>query len=120
MAVDIIRLEKVKFDRILGGPVKIVVNPQEADSRKLMFAVGIFEAGEGLVPHMHPESDEVYYVISGSGTVYAGQERKEIPIEPEMALYIPTGTIHSVKNTGEQKLVIAFFVSPGTEPAKEM
>ena len=50
--------------------------------------------------------------VQGKGTVYISEERKEIPIEPEIALYIPPRTIHDVKNTGKEKLVVAFFVAP--------
>lgn len=120
MSFKVIRLSEVKTEKILGGPIKPVVNPKTVGSKNLVFALGVFNVGEGLVPHIHPQSEEVYYVIRGKGTVYVGEERKETPIEPDMTLYIPPGTIHAVKNTGKEKLVIAFFVAPGKEPAKEV
>jgi len=118
MSFKIIRLRDVKAQKILGGPIKPVVTPKTVRSKNLRFALGVFNPNEGLVPHVHPESEEVYYVIEGKGTVYIGEERKEIPIEPEIALYIPPGTIHAVKNTGKEKLVVAFFVAPGKEPTE--
>jgi mannose-6-phosphate isomerase-like protein (cupin superfamily) len=34
-------------------------------SSKLLFSIGVFNPGEGLNPHIYPESDEVYYVLEG-------------------------------------------------------
>lgn len=118
MSFKMINVKDVKAQKILGGPIKPIVTPQTVGSKKLRFAIGVFDPDEGLVPHIHPESEEVYYVIKGRGIVYIGEERKEIPIEPETALYIPPGTIHGVKNTGKEKLIVAFFVAPGGEPAE--
>jgi mannose-6-phosphate isomerase-like protein (cupin superfamily) len=120
MSFKVIRAGDVRTEKILGGPIKPIVNPKTVGSKNLVFALGVFNPGEGLVPHIHPQSEEVYYVIQGKGTVYVGEEREETPIEPEMTLYIPPGTIHAVTNTGEEKLVIAFFVAPGKEPSKEI
>jgi len=118
MSFKIIRTRDVKAQMVLGGPIKPVVTPKTVGSKNLRFALGVFNPDEGLVPHVHPESEEVYYVVEGKGTVCIGEERREIPIEPEIALYIPPGTIHGVKNTGKEKLVVAFFVAPGKEPTK--
>lgn len=83
-----------------------------------MFALGVFNLGEGRVPHIHPQSEGVYYVTSGRGTVYVGEEKKETAMEADMALYIPPATVLAVRNTGEEKLVMAFFVAPSKEPSK--
>ena len=98
MPFKMIRVRDVKAQKILGGPIKPVVNPKTVGAKNLRFALGVFNIDEGLVPHIHPESEEVYYVIKGKGTVYIGEERKEIPIEPEIALYIPSGKTEFCKN----------------------
>ena len=118
MSVKILKLSEVEVVNILGGPIKVMFNRETANTKNLTFAVGYFDPGEGLKIHLHPESEEVYYVISGKGTVYIGEERKSIPVEENMALYIPPKTIHGVKNTGKEKLIIAFFVTPGKEPSQ--
>lgn len=115
LSVKIIDVGTVKAEKILGGPIKRVFA-----SNKLLFAIGVFNPGEGLNPHIHPESDEVYYVLEGTGTVYIGKEREENQVKAGLALYIPAGTIHSVTNTGSGKLTIAFLVTPGTEPPVEV
>jgi len=120
MSFNVIKVGDVKAVKILGGPIKPVVNAETVGSKNMVFALGVFDPGEGLVPHIHPESEEVYYVTKGSGTVYVGEEKKEMPIEADVALYIPPGTIHGVRNTGDKRLEIAFFVAPGKEPSKQV
>jgi oxalate decarboxylase/phosphoglucose isomerase-like protein (cupin superfamily) len=116
-SLKLVNLKDLRVEQILGGPVKVVFKPDGEGPRRLFFAVGIFSPGEGLDPHLHPESEEVYYVIRGKGMAYVGKEKKKTPIEPETALYVPAGMVHSVTNTGEGELVIAFHMSPGTEQA---
>jgi mannose-6-phosphate isomerase-like protein (cupin superfamily) len=109
----ILRLEDAVTRKALGGTIKVMFTKEDAEN--LRFSVGYFSPGEGLSPHIHPESEEVYYVIEGTGIVYLGDELKEVLIEPQMGLYIPSGMVHGVTNTGKDKLLIAFFVAPGRE-----
>ena len=118
LAVKILKLDEVEAKTVLGGPVKFIFDRETVDAKHLLFAVGDFNPGEGLKLHLHPESEEVYFILEGSGTVYIGEERKAISVEPNMAIYIPPKTIHGVKNTGSEKLIIAFFVAPGREESK--
>lgn len=118
MPVKILKLDEVEAKTVLGGPIKIMFTSETADTKHMIFAVGYFAPGEGLKAHLHPESEEVYYVIRGSGTVYEGEERKPIKVKTDTALYIPPKTIHGVENTGSERLVIAFFVAPGREEAE--
>jgi len=120
MSVKSFKVENIKAEKVLGGPIKAVITPATAGSKKIVYVHGTFKPGEGLVPHIHPESEEIYLVISGNGTVYEGKEKKEIGISAGTALYIPAGIIHYVRNTGKTNLDIAFFLSPGTEQSVEV
>jgi len=115
----IVRLEEAEARKVLGGTIKSFFSHRTGDTKNLVFSVGYFSPGEKLSPHIHPESEEVYYVIEGKGTVYLGEDLKEIPIEPHVGLYVPPGMVHGVANTGKSKLLIAFFVTPGKEQSKE-
>lgn len=115
MSVKVLNLGEVEPIKALGGTLKRMFNPKTAGTMHMTFSVGYFAPGEGLMSHLHPESEEVYYVVRGEGTVYLGEERKPLPIDPDMAIYIPPGKIHGAENTGEDRLVICFFVAPGKE-----
>jgi mannose-6-phosphate isomerase-like protein (cupin superfamily) len=115
MSVKVLKLEDVESTKVLGGTLKRMFNPTHAGTKHMTFSVGYFTPGEGLKAHIHPESEEVYYVVRGEGTVYLGEKRKPLPAEPDTAIYIPAGEIHGVENTGRERLVICFFVAPGKE-----
>lgn len=118
MSIKVLKLEEVKPIKALGGTIKRFFNKETTDTKHLTFSVGYFSPGEGLRSHLHPESEEVYYVISGKGTVYLGEAKKPLDVCPDTAIYIPPGTIHCVKNTGDERLIIGFFVAPGREKSK--
>ena len=112
---NIVRLEDAPESKALGGTLKTIFTPENVGAKNFRFSVGYFDANEGLQVHIHPESEEVYYVVSGKGIVYLGKDRKQISIEPGMSLYIDAGSPHGATNTGKEKLVIAFFVAPGKD-----
>jgi len=120
LSVKIVKMQEAEQKIVLGGPIKIVFTPETANTKNLIFDIGNFRPGDGLKTHLHPESEEVYYVTNGTGTVYVGKEKEEVQIEPGMAIYIPPGVAHGIKNTGKEKLVVCFFVTPGKEESVEI
>ena len=61
----------------------------------------------GNVPkHMHPNTDEIQYIVEGSGTMWLGDERKEF--KPGSLIVIPKGTAHagSVVTSGPVKALV--------------
>lgn len=52
--------------------------------------VGIQSGNVGK--HMHPKTDEIQYIIEGSGSMWLGNERKDF--KPGTLLIIPMGTAH--------------------------
>lgn len=99
--------------KVLGGTIRTFFTKETVGTEDLIFVMGDFEPNEGLDPHVHDEQEEVYYCVSGKGTVWSGKEKKETLIEPGVGLWIPRGVEHAVRNTGDEQLVIAFFLAPG-------
>lgn len=67
---------------------------------------GTIAVQTGNVPkHRHLGSDEIQYVISGSGTFWLGNEQRQI--HPGDLIIIPRGTAHagSVPTSGEFKVL---------------
>ena len=87
----IIEKEKVGTERI-GGFGLIEVPPG-----------GVFE------PHTHPEREEIYYVISDSGSLIVGD--KEVPAKRGLALYVSGVDAHGLKNPGNRPLLIMFVTA---------
>lgn len=114
-------IEDVEEEISFGGSVRNALMPEKLDESdpKQVFAYSLFRPGESYKPHIHPGSSEIYYVIRGNGTAYHGPKLKPSKIRAGDVLFIPAGTIHTVKNTGRGKLEIAYFLVPGTEPTVE-
>jgi quercetin dioxygenase-like cupin family protein len=64
-----------------------------------------------VAKHTHPKTDEIQYIISGSGTMWLGAERKEF--KPGTLIVIPKGTAHagSIVSNGPVK-AIAIKIPP--------
>ncbi len=56
--------------------------------------------GEDIQPHYHTDFEEIYYVLSGYGTMIIGDEKQEISRGD--VVYIPANAIHSLLNTAAE------------------
>jgi mannose-6-phosphate isomerase-like protein (cupin superfamily) len=61
-------------------------------------------------PHLHQGYDEVYYVLSGTGTITLGQEVH--PLRPGSVVVIPAGVLHSLEAGQGQELESVIFGTP--------
>ena len=64
-----------------------------------------------VAKHLHSNTDEIQYIVEGSGTAWLGNERREL--HPGLLLVIPRGTPHagSVAASGRFK-VLAIKIPP--------
>ena len=46
-----------------------------------------------VAKHIHPKTDEIQYIVEGSGSMWLGNERKEF--KPGTLIIIPKGTAHA-------------------------
>ncbi len=61
-------------------------------------------AGASIGHHVHQGEDEVYYILSGKGRVFDGQESYDV--EPGSAVLTRSGEGHGLSNTGRDDLVL--------------
>jgi len=64
-----------------------------------------------VAKHMHPKTDDIQYIIEGSGAMWLGNERKEF--KPGSLIIIPKGTAHggTIVSSGPVK-AIAIKIPP--------
>ena len=84
---------------------------------KLIFRKRALKPGSGIGLHEQKE-DEIYYVLSGKGSMTL--DGKTVEITPGTAVLTRTGSSHSLKQAGDQDLVILinYEVEPTPAPAK--
>ena len=97
---------------IKHGDLPSTANP-ELNARGLVITdnatIGI-QSGN-IAKHIHPKTDEIQYIIEGSGSMWLGDERKEF--KAGTLIVIPKGTAHagSIVTTGPVK-AIAIKIPP--------
>ena len=69
--------------------------------------------GDKVTPaHSHPNSEEVIYIIRGSGRVLV--EGEVTPVREGTTVLFPRGAVHMVHNSGTEEMKIVCFFAPAT------
>ena len=77
--------------------------------KNISIASGYLEPRQKALPHYHKVSEEIYYVVSGSGRVRIGNSIERI--KAGEAIYIPVGTAHALENTSSTKTMKVLAIS---------
>ncbi len=86
--------------------------PTEVEGAYLVELVGAIPAGEpGPPPHIHPTTDEAFYLASGEATFLLGD--REIRLTSGGFVFVPRGVTHTVWNSGTDPLRGLIVISPG-------
>lgn len=83
-------------------------------SSRIVAELLCYEPGQSTPVHHHPQQDEVFYVLEGSGRIFTHNENteKETQVEPKSLIFVPSGTQHGL--TADSRMVVLFFKSPAT------
>lgn len=83
----------------------------EKSARKAIFKEGkldtgllLYAPGQTTPDHKHADIDEVFYVISGKGTITIDDEK--IQVEEKDVIFSPSGEMHGFQNTGSTNWVV--------------
>ncbi|MFT4145847.1 MAG: cupin domain-containing protein [Mobilitalea sp.] len=97
-------MNKINIDDILEFT-------SERSARKAIFKEGQLDTGlllytpEQTTPdHKHTDIDEVFYVISGEGTITINQEA--ISVKEKDVIFSPRGETHGFYNTSDSNWVV--------------
>ncbi len=92
-----------------------IVDRELVNSEFMVAGLTIFEPGESSSLHNHPESEEINYIVRGSGKVLSDGEDEEFG--PNSFMFIPKGVFHRHVNTGDEPLWLTFtYTPPGETP----
>jgi len=94
------------------GTIKWLVTPHLDQGAGLTTGEVIIYPSRGHAPHLHPNEEEVIYVISGEGEQTVG-DGPAFPIREGDAVYIPANTLHSTYNTTWRPLRLVVVYTPG-------
>jgi len=94
---------------ICGTAVEMI-NRKVSGSTKLSFAKLLIDPKKRSTRHYHKETEEIYYILSGSGKVVIGNETYDV--NPGHAIFLPIGVFHEIINTSDQVLVFVCADAP--------
>lgn len=69
--------------------------------------------GASTAPHYHPQTEEIYYILTGAGRMQIGEEVRNVG--PGDAIAILPGQVHTITNTGDGMLKILCCCAPAYE-----
>ena len=67
--------------------------------------------GEWIYPHTHPHSDDIWYIIQGTGDYYI-TSKDTYSVNPGDITVATPGDIHGVFNSGSEDIIIYSILSP--------
>ena len=84
-----------------------------ADARCSEAFMVVLGPGGGPPLHKHDDTEQVFYVIEGRGTLSVGQEMQPHPVAERDVVVLPPGTWHTIRAEGGpmRYLAIDCFVS---------
>ena len=77
---------------------------------QLQLVVMALQPGEELGEEIHPGTDQFFRVEEGKGVIL--MDGRETRIESDMAIVVPAGTRHNIKNTGHKPLQLYTLYAP--------
>ena len=89
-----------------------MVSPDNTPGANITFGQVVLLPGEGHTRHNHPQSEEILYVLSGTGRQMV-DDKSEFEVRAGDTIYIPTAIYHSTVNTGWEPLVLLAIYNPG-------
>jgi len=90
--------------------VKKLITPKTAGSKNVDLGILRLQSKKKTIPNTHPESEELFYILKGKGTLTADQETKEI--RAGQGIYIPPNVTHTFENTGDEVLEFLLILCP--------
>lgn len=90
--------------------IRELYHPGSSPVRGFSVAEADVAAGMQTDVHVHRKSQEIYYILSGAGTMQLGES--SIRVNAGDAIFIPPGTPHNVKADEKRGMRILCICSP--------
>ena len=96
-----------------GSEIRELLAHRNSCIRQQSLAEARVQPGAKTTPHYHPLTEEIYYILEGTGRMSIDEEVREVG--PGDAIAIPPGAVHTIVNTGGETLKFLCCCAPGYE-----
>ncbi len=83
--------------------IREILAPRNSETQRQSLAEATIEAGATTQAHSHPNTEELYYILHGSGVMAIEAEQRSVTVGD--GICIPAGKRHQIRNTGQEPLV---------------
>jgi len=100
------------FTTVDGSTIREILAPNNAPDtiRNQSLAEATLAPGRATAPHYHPKTEEIYYLLKGTGEMRIGTETRLV--RPGDAVAIPPNAPHQIVNVGDGDLVFLCCCAP--------
>jgi mannose-6-phosphate isomerase-like protein (cupin superfamily) len=83
--------------------IREIMAPQNSEVVRQSLAEATLPVGAATQAHYHPQTEEIYYILSGEGIMVIEGDRRQVTVGD--AIGILAGQRHQIRNTGNANLV---------------
>ena len=96
-----------------GSEIRELLAHRNSCIRNQSLAEARIAVGLATQAHYHPNTEEIYFILEGSGSMVIDGETRQVG--PGDAIAIPPGAIHNITNVGQVELRLLCCCAPGYE-----
>ena len=67
--------------------------------------------GEWIYPHIHPRTDDIWYIVQGKGVYYTTADETHVVASGDLMLASPE-EVHGIFNSGAEDMIILSVLAP--------
>lgn len=101
-----------------GSEIRPLIDRTTSTITRCSLAEELLPPGRTVTLHHHNSIEEIYYILSGTGEMRVGEERRQVGAGD--AVYIPRGHAHALNNNGIEPLKIMLVCGPAFFPEDEI
>ena len=85
-----------------GSTIRELLNAANSPLTTQSLAEATLIPGQKTARHFHARAQEIYYILSGCGTMFIGDQTRAV--QSGDAIAIPNGAPHCIENSGDREL----------------
>ncbi len=105
--------EDIEFEKVAWGLTKELIAPQTVGAQKIKVKITEYLPGHVHKNHVHPDQEEVIFVLSGKGMAQTQEEKREIG--PGSVVFIGAGEPHTTWNLSDTESLRTIIIKAPPE-----
>ncbi|MDT4898538.1 MAG: hypothetical protein QOH25_3615 [Acidobacteriota bacterium] len=93
-----------------GSEIRPLIDRTTSSIERCSLAEEVLPIGAAVGRHHHIETEEVYYILTGTGRMTVGSEVRVV--EAGDAVFIPRRETHTLENIGQTEMTILLICGP--------